>query len=209
MEELLSLLGKKPAKEGERAAPGPDEGQASDDALKLRLCRLIIDRYRGKIEEYESKSVSDLKLLIQPRHPVILRVKESISENFHPYIYDEHFLEAAKMAFSHVSSFKTVSSPVPFWLTPDEVSELMAGDEIDKSIFLCSLLRSLGSESARVFLTDAQNSFVTFEHQGKRFAADHSGRGIAELPEGRKLPEMRGRPLYSFSDTEYEDFQEN
>ena len=38
-----------------------------DEDPRLRLYRLIIDRYRDKIEEYETKSVSDLKLLIQPR----------------------------------------------------------------------------------------------------------------------------------------------
>lgn len=204
MGDLFGILGKSAAKEESKAPPS-----ASDEEAKLRLYKLIIDRYRDKIEEYETKSVSELKLLIQPRHPIVLKVKESITGNFHPYIYDEHFLSAAKMAFSYVSSFKTVSLPVPFWLTFEDMQSLMAGDEIDKSIFLCSILRSLGCENAKVFLTDVQRSFVLFQFMGKSYIADHSKQEIEEKQAGKEaLDSLPGKILYAFNDRDYEDFQE-
>lgn len=183
--------------------------EPTDDEIKLRLCRLIIDRYRDKIEEYETKSVSDLKALIQPRDETIAQLRESISENFHPYVYEEHFLQAAKMAFETVSSFRTIPAPVSFWLAFSEVQELMAGDEIDKSIFLCSLFRALGSENAKVFVTDTRNSYVLFQYSGKSFVADHSSAEIAEKGAGgQAMDSLRGKILYAFNDKEYEDFQE-
>lgn len=212
MEPLLGLLGKKPAKtDGAGAkAPTPAAGAENAEDAKLRLYKLIIDRYRDKIEEYETKSVSDLKLLIQPRHPLIVKIRESISEDFHPYLYEENFLPSAKMAFSRVAAFKSVSAPVPFWLTLEEIQELMAGDEIDKSIFLCSILRSLGSENAKVFLTDTQNSYVLFQYMGKSYVADHSKGELVEKQSGKDaLDSLQGKLLYAFNDREYEDFQES
>ncbi len=213
MGQLFGLLGRKSdgaaGAASPSAAPGPDAPE-QPDSIKLSLYRLIIDRYRDKIEECETKSVSDLKLLIQPRHEIITRIKDTICEDFHPYIYEENFLPAAKMAFSRVSQFKAVSAPVPFWLTLDEVQSLSAGDEIDKSIFLCSLLRALGSENAKVFLTDTQNSYVLFQCLGTSFVADHSNSELAGFPAGKEaLSSLKGRLLYAFNDREYEDFQES
>ena len=127
---------------GSRGAPATPE--PSEEELKLQLYKLIIDRYRDKIEEYETKSVSDLKDLVQPRNEKIAELRESICAGFHPYVYGEHFPAASKMAFEFVSSFRTLPLPVSFWLSFEEMQELMAGDEIDKSILLCSLLRALG-----------------------------------------------------------------
>jgi len=213
MEPLFSILGKKRHGAPPDANPPPNQNPSaqteSEEEVKLRLYKLIIDRYHDKIEECETKTVSDLKLLIQPRHPLIVKIREAICEDFHPYLYEENFLGAAKMAFSRVAAFRTVSVPVPFWLTLDEVQELMAGDEIDKSIFLCSLLRALGSENARVFLTDTQNSYVVFQHLGRNYVADHSQAGFAEPPQGKKPVELlKGKVIYAFNDKEYDDYQE-
>lgn len=212
MGQLFDLLGRKPADAANAVSPSaaPSDGTENSDSTKLLLYKLIIDRYRDKIEEYETKSVSDLKLLVQPRHQIIAKIKDAICEDSHPYIYEENFLPAAKMAFSRVSQFKTIAAPVPFWLTLEEVQEISAGDEIDKSIFLCSLLRALGSENAKVFLTDTQNSYVLFQCLGKSFIADHSKAELAGVPSGnRALDSLKGKPIYAFNDREYEDFQES
>ena len=193
----------------EEASAAAGEPEPTDDEVRLRLFRLIIDRYRDKLEEYETKSVSDLKSLVQPRNDKILQVREVLLEDFHPYVYEENFLSAAKLVFSHVSSFRTISAPVSFWLEFSEMYELMAGDEIDKSILLCSILRSLGSENAKVFVTDTKNSYVLFQFAGKSFVADHSQKEILEKPTGAEALEcLKGKILYSFNDKEYEDFQE-
>ncbi len=190
-------------------ASAEQAAEPSDEELKLRLYRLIIDRYRDKIEEYETKSVSDLKLLIQPRDAKIAEMHESIIEDFHPYVYGEHFLSAAKMAYSYISSFRTLSAPVSFWLAFSDIQEIGAGDEIDKSLLLCSVLRSLGSENAKVFVTDTRNSYVLFQFEGKSFVADHSQKELLQFDDGQSaLSSLRGKLLYAFNDKDYEDFQE-
>jgi len=192
--------------------PTPSAGAPpppTDDEVRLKIYRLIIDRYRDKIEEYETKSVSDLKLLVQPRNERVAAMRESLTESFHPYVYEEHFLSAAKMAFEYVSSFRTLSLPVSFWLDFTEMQQMMAGDEIDKSILFCSLLRALGSESAKVVVTDSRNSHVLFDFSGKFFVADHIQKELVEkVSEAEAKTLMRGKPLYSFNDKDYEDFQE-
>lgn len=214
MQPLLNLpFMKKPAgdkdpKAAASPAPAAPE-QPSEEEIKLRLYRLIIDRYRDKIEEYETKSVSELKSLIQPRDEKVLQLRESISDEFHPYVYEEHFLSAAKAAFAHLTSFRTVPAPVSFWLTFSDMQEIMAGDEIDKSILLCSLLRSMGSENSKVFVTDSRNAYVLFQFAGKSYVADHSQKELAEFESGEAaLSYLKGKIFYSFNDKEYEDFQE-
>jgi hypothetical protein len=193
-----------PAQGGSSAASPPPE-----DETKLRLYKLIIDRYRDKIEEYETKSVSELKSLILPYDAKITEMRESITEGFHPYVYEESFLLAAKLSFERLSSFRTIPAPVSFWLSFADMQEIMAGDEIDKSILLCSLLRSLGSESAKVFVTDTRNSYVLFQFSGRSFVADHSQHEMSSFESGEKALEcLKGKILYSFNDHEYEDFSE-
>ncbi|MEM4634150.1 MAG: hypothetical protein QW275_03280 [Candidatus Anstonellaceae archaeon] len=208
MEDLLGLLKRKPKTPA--SSPSQPPPSSSEEELKLKLCKLIIERYRDKIEEYETKSVSDLKGMIQPKDPAVAELKSSIVESFHPYVYSEHFLECAKMAFRHLSSFKTISAPVSFWLSFSEMKELMAGDEIDKSIFLCSVLRSLGSENAKVFVTDTRNSYVLFQFGGKSFVADHSKDELQEYASGQEaMDSLKGKILYAFNDLTYEDFQDS
>ncbi|MEM2138040.1 MAG: hypothetical protein QW568_03045, partial [Candidatus Anstonellaceae archaeon] len=83
MQDLLKLPFMRKAKAGQEsqqaAETAADQAEPTDDELKLRLYRLIIDRYRDKIEEYETKSVSDIKGLVQPRHEKIAELRESIT----------------------------------------------------------------------------------------------------------------------------------
>lgn len=191
--------------EGQPSASSPP----SDEGARMGLLRIIIERYREEIELHESKSVTDLKGMVQPHSAEIISMRDSILSSFRPYVFEEHFPEAAKMCFSFVRSFATISPPVTFWLAFSEMREIMAGDEIDKSILLCSLLRAAGSENARVFVTDSKNSYVAFEFSGRHFLADHEKESLSEAAgwEGC-LTLMKGKLIYSFNDREYEDFQE-
>jgi hypothetical protein len=209
MASLLDSLRKKPeAKPLEPAAARPLPLQAApsepSDELRLRLFRLIIERYREEIEEHENKTVSDLKGMILPHDPIIAKTRDSLLESFRPYIYEEHFLAAAKMCCEYVASFSTISPPVAFWLTFSDMHSIMAGDEIDKSILLCSLLRGIGSPDARIFVTNTKNSYVLCSFNGKFHLSAHSGAEPAICAsEQEALLRMSGKPLYSFNDRDY------
>ncbi|VVB98673.1 Uncharacterised protein [uncultured archaeon] len=207
----LNLPFMRKPKEGQPggAASAPEQPE-SEEELRHRIYKFIIERYREVIEEQETRSVSDMKAAVKPHEPKIAEIKEALTGEFHPYVYEENFLAAAKMAYEYVSSFRTVSVPVSFWLSFTDMGELMAGDEIDKSILLCSLLRALGSENAKVFVTDSKNSYVLFQFSGKSYVVDHSQKEIAAKETGEDaLQSIKGKILYSFNDKEYEDFQES
>ena len=108
------------------------------------------------------------------------------------------------MCCEYVSSFATISPPVAFWLTFQDMQSILAGDEIDKSILLCSLLRSLGSPDARIFVTNTKNSYVLCSFGGKFHLSSHSGSGPAVCEnEQAALLLMSGKPIYSFNDRDY------
>ena len=202
MASLLGSLMKKPdGKPPAEASAAPPE---PSDELRLKLFRLIIERYRGEIEEHESKSVADLKGMILPHDPIITKTRDSLLEGFRPYIYEEHFLAAAKMCCEYVASFATISPPVAFWLGFSDMQAILAGDEIDKSILLCSLLRSLGSPDARIFVTDTKNSYVLCSFNGKFHLSAHSGAEPSVCgSEAEAILRMKGKPIYSFNDRDY------
>jgi len=207
MASLLENLMKKPAAApaAQPIAPSqPATPSEPSDELRLKLFRLIIDRYREEIEEHENKTVSDLKGMILPHDPIIVKTRDSLLESFRPYIYEEHFLAAAKMCCEYVASFATISPPVAFWLTFSDMRSIMAGDEIDKSILLCSLLRSIGSPDARIFVTNTKNSYVLCSFAGKFHLSAHSGAEPAVCAsEQEAILRMSGKPLYSFNDRDY------
>ncbi|MEM4348569.1 MAG: hypothetical protein QXN37_03300 [Candidatus Anstonellaceae archaeon] len=200
---------KKPKEEPSGSSQSEPPSNLQEDQLKMKLYKIIIDRYREQIEAYETKTVSELKTMVAPYDKKIEEIRATITSNFHPYIFSEHFLEAARMAFAYVSSFQTISPPVSFWLSFQEMHSLLAGDEIDKSILLCSILRSLGCEHAKVVVTDSRTSFVIFEFEGKIFLASHSEKELKEFKsEKEAFSFMPGKPLYAFNDKVYEDFAE-
>ena len=206
MASLLGSLMKKP--ENKQPASSPSQPPAApsepDVELRLKLFRLIIERYRDDIEAHENKTVSDLKGMVLPHDPIITKTRDSLLEGFRPYIYEEHFLPAAKMCCEYVASFATISPPVAFWLGFSDMQSIMAGDEIDKSILLCSLLRSLGSPDARIFVTNTKNSYVLCSFGGKFHLSAHSGAEpmICES-EAEAVLRMSGKPIYSFNDRDY------
>ena len=209
MASLLENLMKKPATapNAQQPAASPSQPPAPSeptDELRLRLYKLIIERYRDEIEEHENKSVSDLKGMILPHDPIIVKTRDSLLDGFRPYIYEENFLAAAKMCCEYVASFSTISPPVAFWLTFSDMQSIMAGDEIDKSLLLCSLLRSIGSPDARIFVTNTKNSYVLCSFDGKFHLSAHSGAEPAVCAsEQEALLCMSGKPLYSFNDRDY------
>jgi len=190
-------------------APTDAVPEKPDNELSMKLYKLIVDRYREQIEDYEKKSIADLKGILKPHDAKIIEIRDSITHDFHPYVYDEHFLPAAKMCFTYVSTYKTLQLPISFWLSFEDMQNLMAGDEIDKCILLCALLRSLGSENAKVYVTEAKRAYVFFIFAGKKMFADFTQKDLSEVEDlNAASAQMKGKLLYSFNDREHEDFVE-
>lgn len=119
---------------------------------KIAFYELVIDRYRQIIEGSESKTIADLKALIKPTDETIVKVKEDITKDMRPYIFDQHFNTAAEGAHKYVRETRTVKAPVDFWLTPAEIVNMRGGDPMDKAVFLCSLLIALENTDSYVIV---------------------------------------------------------
>ena len=191
-----------------------EKEELSDCKLKAELYKAILLRYQGLIEQGESKSIAELKGMIRPEEKPVLEMREAITTTCHPYIYEEKFSDAFSMALSRVCILKTVKLPIEFWLSNDfsEMLSLGAGDEMDKAILLCSLLRSLGNPDVWVLVTSARKSYVLVGSVGGETTAvdvDVCERTTAPTREQvLKALSEKSKLLYAFNDKEYEEYSE-
>jgi hypothetical protein len=206
---LISLPFSKP-----RPEPGQEQepAQETEDGPKeqLGVYRLILMRYRDMIEEKEAKSITEMKGLVKPFDKIVLDERDRITDQFHPYMYEEKFSEAADMALSRVAEIDTIKLPLVFWFSFDEMVHLGAADEMGKALFLCSLIRALENDDARVLVTGSRKPFVLFSFKGEHFLVDiSSGEKSASRGREEALKKLgTDKVLYSFNDREYEDYVE-
>jgi len=216
---FLPFLKKSPPPE----EPEEGDGPACDaDELKLykqrsAVYKKIIDRYSEMIEEKENKTITELKTLVRPENKAILKVRDDLVSEFDSFLYERDFPDAAKNAFSFVKEkISDVYLPLDFWLTPEEIIELKAADDIEKSIFLCSLLIALGNNSSRVGVEvegRAKRAFVFFSFNNEDWFMDPVKGVIAkgekkELFE-KQLPGYTNKVVYDFNDQEYHEWESN
>ena len=176
--------------------------EAEDRLSGLYLA--IISRYKDYIEEKEELSVAELPTLVTPRAEDIVSKADEIKAGLSPYFYDRDFIAAARLAFDFVKDYiDEVTLPVQFWLAPEETMRFKAGDRMDKSILLCSLLIALENHSAKVFMLIRDNerkTCVYFDFFGMVTVMDFKD-GISEY---RSRDEMLEKFAITADDTAYE-----
>ncbi len=197
------------ARAGEKEMPEP----CADHELSIAVYKKILARYHEQIEKNEYKTISELRALVNPNNPAIQKISAEIREEFHPYIYDNNFLEAAGKAYDFIKNdIKNVELPIDFWLAPEEILELRAADETDKAIFLCSLLVALDNADARVVVetNGERHVFAIFEFKEGFYLMDpvHDVRleGAKEEVLKTYFADRAGnRLVYEFNDRVYEE----
>ncbi len=181
----------------------------ADARLQSELYKLIIERYRKFIEDSESKSIAELRQLVRPLDASVTELKISIQDQFHPYLYQDHFLKAVETGLNTTFSWKSVAMPVSFWVNFADMARLHAADDIDRAILLCSLMRALGSDNARVLIGKNKSAWVGFSFGEKQYVVDISRKGMnAFNSKDDSLKQFMFTILYSFNDRDYQDFSE-
>jgi hypothetical protein len=136
----------------------------------------IIMRYKDEIEKGETVYVADLPKLVTPADEAVVAAVKNITSSYPAYIFDENFLAAAQQAQEYVKDkIATVSSPIQFWLKPNQVISLQAGDSFDKAILLCSMLIALGNPSTKIITSIKDNErkhLIYFEYQNELLCID-------------------------------------
>ncbi|VVB57526.1 Uncharacterised protein [uncultured archaeon] len=183
--------------------------QLAEARLQAELYKLIVERYHKFIEDSESKSIAELRQLVRPLDAAVTELKISIQDQFHPYLYQDHFLKGVEAGLNLVFAWKSVSMPVSFWVGFSDMARLHAADDIDRAILLCSLMRALGSDNARVLIGKNKSAWVTFTFADKQYVVDIARRAMnAFNPKEDSLKQFMFSILYSFNDRDYQDFSE-
>jgi len=208
-------VGKADSADGSKKAEGtetPSEISEEEECKqRVALYRRIIERYREMIEKSETKTVTELRSLIVPKDAAVVKLRDGLLKEFRPYIFEQHFEEVARKAYAFVlDKVANEELPVDFWLEPRDVVELRVADEMDKAVLLCSLLRSLECESAKVIVESngERHVFVGFEFKGKYMLMDPAHRVMVEGKREDVLKKRFGsgrKQVYEFNDKEYDE----
>jgi hypothetical protein len=201
---------------GEKKAPAHGHAHAASSELqalrrKVAVYRRIIERYREIIEKAETKTITELRLMIRPNDPAVLQMRDEVLSDFRPYMFEEHFEKAVKMAYEYVrEKIANEELPVDFWLTPEDVLDLRAADEMDKAVLLCSLLRSLECEDAKVVVESDgdRHVYVGYSFKGRYTLMDPTHGEVAHGGREEVLEKQfggRGKVVYEFNDKEYDE----
>lgn len=196
-----------PFKKEERTEFVERRSETSILSDKIRFYELVLNRYRQMIEQSESKTIADLKALINPHDETILRMKEEIVSNMRPYIYEQHFNAAAESAHKLVRELRTLKNPIDFWLTPKDLVTLRGGDPMDKAVFLCSLLISLDNPDAYVIVgvNNGIKVAVIYKHNETWRLLDTTSRATISGEKDKIIEEWFGgeRQIYEFNNVYY------
>jgi hypothetical protein len=174
---------------------------------KIRFYELVLNRYRQMIERNESKTIADLKALVEPKDETVARIRGEITAGMRPYIYDQHFQAAAEAAHKIVREMRTMKSPMDFWLEPKELIALRGGDPMDKAIFLCSLLIALENSDSYVIVgvNTGIKVAVGYKFGDTWRLIDTTSRASVSGEKDKILNEWFGgeRQVYEFNNTYY------
>jgi hypothetical protein len=113
---------------------------------KLLLYELLVSKYEEPIKEKETKTIPELRELVQPQNEAVKEIAERIRKETDP---ESHLLEACEKAMRLTDNVHSVPSlGVPFWISIEEMLENSVADYEDKAILLCSILRNLGADAS-------------------------------------------------------------
>ena len=183
--------------------------KAEIQKLQIELLNLIIERYRKFIEDGETKSLSELCTLVKPLDASVTEIKIQIEDQFHPYTYDSNYLLATQKAMDIIFSWKKIKMPLSFWMAFEDMVRLKCADDLDRAIILCSIFRSLGSDSALVLIGKDKSAWTSFVFGEKHYIVNISERTMsAYKSDSEGLKQFMYNMAYSFNDRDFKDFSE-
>ncbi|MCS7109423.1 MAG: hypothetical protein NZ903_01345 [Candidatus Micrarchaeota archaeon] len=174
---------------------------------KIKLLELIIERYKSTIEQSETKTIADIKAMVNPKDPEVIRISNEIKSKFKPYIYERDFISAAKEAHETIRRIRTIRIPIDFWLSPKDIIKLRGGDPMDKAVFLCSILIALDNYDSFVIvgIDDGTKVAVSFKFNDVWYFLDPTGNEIISGKKEELLEKWMSeeKEVYEFNNLNY------
>ena len=121
---------------------------------KILLYQLLVSRYKDHIEGNETKTVPDVKSLVQPINSNIVPIVQKIKTE------NKDFMKQFQSAYEYVDEIHSVPYiGATLWLSVKEMLDNKVADYEDKAILLCSILRALGANALVLvaLMTDGSN----------------------------------------------------
>jgi len=121
---------------------------------KILLYQLLVSRYKEHIEGNETKTVPDVKSLVQPTNSNIVPIVQKIKTE------NKDFMKQFQNAYEYVDEIHSVPYiGATLWLSVKEMLDNKVADYEDKAILLCSILRALGANALVLvaLMTDGSN----------------------------------------------------
>lgn len=194
----------------------------TDNEIQLKLQKILLQRYSGLINERETKTVGEIKEMVNKNDLTIHALIASFG--FVDYSFQDKYMSAAQMAFNFVrDNISTIEFDfgVSYWLFPKEILTERIADDEDKAIFLCSLLYALGDGNAEVVIAELTNgtphAFVATQIGQKFYILDacqnhdfaqFCGEKSEAMGKYRFNTSGIKKFLYKFNHENYEQFQE-
>ena len=149
----------------------------TETGLRLRLYKLLLDKYSSLINEKETKTVGEIKALVNSEDLTI----QGIASAHRPenYEFGAHYLQAAESAYNFICgeiAYIPSELGLDIWLAPKEILSAKIADDSDLAVLLCSVLYALGDEKAEVVVAELENAnthaFAITEFEGKFILLD-------------------------------------
>lgn len=184
---------------------------------KLLLYDLLISKYKDHIEENETKTIPELRELVQPQNDAVKEITKRIRKETDS---ETHLLEACEKAATIVDDVHSVPGlGVPFWLLIEDMLEHKVADYEDKAILVCSIFRNLGAKASVLIaeLSDGSTRpliLVSLDEKAVLFDPNiyhdfykyFDTRGVV-LNEYEYNGSKINRILYEFNDKEYKSYE--
>lgn len=146
-------------------------------SAKVKLCELLLKKYAKAINESETKTIGQIKSMINADDLSLASfISEFKEEN---YTYEKGFPETLKKIFEFVQkefTYIELDIELNYWLSPKEIITNKIGDDEDLSMFLCNVARALGNKEAYVIMAELSNltlhSFVLLAFGEKTYILD-------------------------------------
>lgn len=174
-----------------------------DDKKKAAIYLLMLNRYKEMINEKETKTITEIRTTIAPGSPFLAALIKRIAPEWPA-------LSAMEMINRIVGYFRTIETcefAVTFWMRPEEIDEIRAADTPNKALFFAALLRQIGIENTKVYITKSGAYYVGFSIEGKNYLFIPKNNAIADGDEISRIF-SEDPPSCAFNDTVYENFEE-
>ncbi|MEM4202791.1 MAG: hypothetical protein QW153_02345 [Candidatus Bilamarchaeaceae archaeon] len=174
-----------------------------DDRKKAAIYLLMLNRYKELINEKETKTITEIRKMTEPNKPFLNHLLKRIIPEW-PTIGQ---LEAINRIIGYFRTIETCEFSLTFWLKPEEIDEIRAADSPNKALLFVALLRSLGVENAKVYITKSGSYYAGFSLQGKNYLFLPKNNALVENEEIAKIF-AEDPPTCAFNDLNYENFEE-